>query len=151
MSAKYSLSLYSSFVFPLSLLRVGEDPSLTARTKSRDAYLLVSSLSALVVLGKEMILSLAKCDTQLAKLCCLPGTSRAGLSKPDPALSTSSQGPVLQAWGLAVGRLRQAGPPYLHTTEVTTGCRANCKHAGGRTMATAEAVGPALGLCLPNQ
>ena len=143
--------MYSSFVFPLSLLRVGEDPSLTARTKSKDAYLLVTSLSALVVLGKEMILSLAKCETHLAKLCCLPGTSRAGLSKPDPALSTSSRGPVLRAWGLAVGRLRQAGPPYLHTTEATTGCRASCKHAGGRMTATAEAVRSALGLRLPNQ
>lgn len=111
--------------------------------KRSDTYSLGTSLSATLVLRKQMILSLAKCE--IKKLHRLPVTARAGLTKPDPAPSTSSPGLVLWVHGPAVGAAR-AG---LHTTEATTGCRALCKHAGVRTATTVEADLASPGALLP--
>lgn len=111
--------------------------------KRSDTHSLGTSRGATLILRKEMILSLATCE--IKKLHQLPVTARAGLTKPDPAPSTSSPGLVLWVHGPAVGAAR-AG---LHTTEATTGCRALCKHTGVRTATTVEADLPSPGALLP--
>lgn len=93
-----------------------------------------------------MVLSLMKCA--MKKVHQVPGTTRAGLTKPEQSQPRASLSDV---W-VAVGQLAPADlPPHLHATEATTGCRAICNHAGIRTTATAEAVLARSGLYLPNQ
>lgn len=89
-------------------------------------------------LGKEMILCLA--NSEVKKRRSLLGTAGAGLTRHSPR-RVQPRASRADVWA-AVGEARAGLQPHLHATEATTGCRAARKHAGVRTMAAAEAVGP---------